>query len=570
MNSEDWSLKRVSQPGETSWNCVVKRFIRELTKRKCKTSKEDLEWLLLNYYALPNSPALVSAGTEMFSASACSSFPIYDTLNGHPFSIMNSLGMGVRSLKAGVGTGWNFSHIRSKHENVAGRYNVAAGPVGFLKSYDGFVNEITSLTRHAACMGLLETRNPDVEDFIDAKKKDGQIRNFNISIVADDEFMKAAINDEPYTQYYQNSQDIREVSAKKIFDKAIYNMWDNGEPGIMFEDSIARDYFHPPKEHEKMKLLANPCSEAILSWGYDENNEANNWVELCVLATINVPRYANLNKEEQRRVVHTTVSMLNDIIDTQDYISEYHKRGMQEKNRKIGLGVAGLATEMAKRRIKYSSGVGYEFTRDLFREITRHAVEKSSDMGEVNGLGRYNSSIMSQAPTSTLARVFDAVNEEGSSYGLEPYFSIGEDIITTNSKGVFKNREKIEKFLKNDIKHIETANELSWKDHVNIVKAYYDNPVKGVVMGCSKTINFRNNITTEEMKEAIIYCWRNKIKALSVYRDGSRQNQVLSTESSYEENKNKDKICPVCGSENLSYKTGCLSCNDCGWSKCSL
>ena len=151
-------------------------------------------------------------------------------------------------------------------------------------------------------------------------------------------------------------------------------IWNNGEPGVMFEDTIKSDYFE-----DEINILANPCSEALLSHG-------ENWLELCVLASINLPKYMALNKDERRHVVHTTVSMLNDIIDHQDYVVDYHKIGMKEKNRKIGLGVAGFATVLATRGIKYSSKESCNLAKEIFAEIGEFAAESSAELWGISTL----------------------------------------------------------------------------------------------------------------------------------------------------------------------------------------
>lgn len=523
--SSDYNFKRISKIGETNWEDVLQRFIDEMVNRKCSTSRKDLEWLLLNYYALPNSPALVTAGSDFFSASACSSYPIYDSISDHKFSILGSLGIGVKALKAGIGVGWNFSQIRAKEESVKGKFHVSEGPVGFLRSYDGFVGSISQLTRKAACMGLLHVNHPNIEDFIDLKVKDGEVKNFNISVVLDDKFMKAALAGVEYNQYWRKEDGIVSVDASTLLNKICERAWENGEPGIVFEDHIKRDYFEDMGN--PVKLLMNPCAEALLSWDED-------WLELCVLATINLPRYLKLSETDRKRVLDITVSMLDDVIEVQDYVCEEHRKGMKERNRKIGIGIAGLATELAKKGIVYGSGESYNFTLNVFKELGEYSLESSKKLGEVNGLERKNSSLISQAPTSTLSRIFDQVNEEGCSYGIEPYFGM-QEVITTNSFGTFKSKEKIIDYLHGETSHIKCANDLTYKEHLVPVKAYYNANPKGITQGCSKTINFRNNVTVEEIREAIIYCWENKIKAISFYRDGSRKNQTISVKDSYKE-----------------------------------
>lgn len=533
LNPElNYNFKRVSQKGEHCWNDVINRFLKELKKRNCKTPIEDIEWLCMNYYALPNSPSLHTAGMRRFYASACSSYPIKDTMDETPFSILDTLRISSMATKAGIGTGFNFSGLRSKEESVGGRPNVTGGPVSFLRAYNGFVKEISQATRKSASMGLLHVSHPDIADYINCKSVDGQLEGFNLSTILDDKFMNAVESDGEYELKYvskdKDGNTTKKVKAREIFDLMCQRIWDNGEPGVMFEDTIKRDYFE-----DEINILANPCSEALLSHG-------DKWLELCVLASINLPKYMALDKEDRRRVVATTVSMLNDIIDVQDYVVDYHKVGMKERNRKIGIGVAGFATVLATRGIKYSSKDACDLAKDIFAEIGEFAAEASAELGDIdaviNGkkvkLGRYNASLLSVAPTSTLSNIFNSINEEGCSYGIEPYFSLDTQTIT-NSFGKFEVKEKIIDFLGGKISHIECANDLDYKAHLGPVEAYYNSNPKGYVQGCSKTINFKNNVTVKDVEEAVLYCWKHKIKAISFYRDGSRKNQVISTKDTY-------------------------------------
>ncbi|MEI6079952.1 MAG: hypothetical protein WCQ53_04885, partial [bacterium] len=409
---------------------------------------------------------------------------------------------------------------------------VTGGPVSFIRAYNGFMSEITQTTRKSASMGLLHVNHPDIYDYINCKTVDGEIAGFNLSAIIDDKFMQAVENDGEYDLKYlkknKNGETIKKIKARDLFEVMCKRIWDNGEPGVMFEDTIKNDYFE-----DEINILANPCSEALLSYGDD-------WLELCVLASINLPKYVNLPENERRRVVETTVNMLNDVIDTQDYVVDYHRKGMKDRNRKIGIGVAGLSTVLAIKGIKYSSPEAIEFTKDMFAEVGKFAMEASSKLGNIEctihgkktKLGRYNGSILSVAPTSTLSNIFNFINPEGCSYGIEPYFSLEKQTIK-NSYGEFENKEKIIDYLGGKTDHIECANDLDYKSHLGPVEAYYNSNPKGVVQGCSKTINFKNNVTVDDVKDAVMYCWKHKVKAISFYRDGSRLNQVISTKDSY-------------------------------------
>ncbi|HOW16378.1 MAG TPA: hypothetical protein PK443_01565, partial [bacterium] len=198
----NYNFKRLSQKGEKCWDDVVSRFINEMQTRGANTPREDLEWLCYNYFALPNSPALLTAGTKNFYASACSSYPVKDTMDETPFSILDTLRISSMATKAGIGTGFNFSNIRSKDEPVRGRSGVTGGPVSFLRAYNGFFREITQATRKSASMGLLHVNHPDIFDYINCKVEDGQIEGFNLTVIIDDKFMHAVENNGTYELKY--------------------------------------------------------------------------------------------------------------------------------------------------------------------------------------------------------------------------------------------------------------------------------------------------------------------------------------------------------------------------------
>jgi len=643
----NYCFTRLAKDGEKSWDDILKRFIKEMRSRGCKTKKSDMEWLLLNYYALPNSPALQTAGNKKFYGSACSSFSPIDSLEEGKFSIMNTLKMGVKTTQAGIGTGYSFSNLRSKEEPVRGRVGCTGGPVSFLKSYNGFLREITQATRKSANMGLLSVDHPDIVDFINAKKEDGMIECFNLSVLIDDAFMKAVINDSDYELKYRSMGGSKTVKAREVYDLICKRAWESGEPGVMFSDTIIKDYFEPL---DKDKILANPCfsgdmrlltedgymyfstlegkdiniynkdggiskskvwcsgekevveltfrkrpsikctpdhvwmlndgtecmakdckgkrlkhlkdvddiqhevcnikeigiekvydfTEPKTNWGIVNGYVAHNcsealltygddFLELCVLGSINLPKYHKEKLHNRKRIVSVLVSILNDIIDVQNYVIPLHEKGMKYRNRKIGVGVAGLATVLATEKIKYSSEEAYKYTKHMFREVGRFSLDASSSLGDgCVGLHRSNASLLSCAPTSTISILFDYVNKEGCSYSLEPYFSLEKQIIK-NSYGEFEHQDKIVKFFKGDVKHIECANDLDYKSHLKIVQAYYDaNKGMGITQGCSKTINFKENVSVEDIKEALMYCWEKGIKAISFYRQNSRRNQVIN------------------------------------------
>lgn len=521
--SKDYNFVRLAQPVETTWKDVFDRFKNELLKRGSRLTREDLDWLMDNGYAMPNSPALLTAGSPKgFYASACSSYPLMDTMRDHPFAILNIEGIANDATIVGIGVGFNLSQLRGKNEDVRGRKGVTGGPVSFLRKLSGSLGEITQVTRKSAGMGALSVHHPDVMDFITCKKKDGAIANFNLSILSTDEFMQAVIDDGEFEVRPIKSEPYW-AKARPVFDAAIeygYNF--GGEPAWIFHGNIEKDYFLP--EFPISSILPNPCSEAILSYGNDPSKGW--WLELCALASINLVRYVHLSKVGRRRVVRLCVLMLNDIIDKQDYVSEYHRIGMQEINRKIGIGHAGLATALAAAGYRYSSPEGRKFAANIQSEISQFAMEASAELGDIHGLGRYNASLFSIAPTSTLSNIFNYFNPEGCSYGIEPYFAL--EVNVHNSYGDFKRTEKIVDFLGGKTDHIECANDLSWRDHVQMVEVVQKAAPHGTFQSTSKTLNFKNNVSIEEYKEAVIYCWQHGIKGISVYRDGSRANQVLT------------------------------------------
>ncbi len=526
--TEDYNFKRLSKKGENSWDNVLNRFIKAMLDRGCRTTKKDMEWLLLNYYAVPNSPALLTAGNKKLYASACAGFIVKDALDEGQFSILDTLNLAVKTTKAGVGCGYTFSNLRSKTESVQGRTGLTGGVVSFIRAYNGFLKEITQATRQSANMSLLNVNHPDIYEYLDCKSEDEEIANFNLSVNIDDKFMKAVEQDSVYElKYRSDNRPPKAIKAKELFSKICERLYDNGEPGIVFGDTMCRDYF---TEWDIDKILLNPCSESLLTYGDD-------WLELCVLGSVNLPKYVELDLKNRNRVITVLTSLLNDIIDVQDYAVDLQKEGMQNINRKIGIGCAGVATVLAKKEIKYSSSEAYEFTKNTFKELGEFSLGASENLYNIykdnidpdsplHILQRANGSLISEAPTSSLSNIFNDINDEGCSYGIEPYFTL-EKYQVSNSYGKFDRQEKIIPYLNNKINHIEVANDLDWISHLKLVEAYYNSNISGIVMGCSKTVNFKENVKLEEIEASLFYCWKHKIKAISFYRSGSRKNEVF-------------------------------------------
>ena len=395
--------------------------------------------------------------------------------------------------------------------------------------------------------------HPDITSFIQCKQEEGSIPNFNISVGITDEFMSAVKADRKYQLINPRSGAVvEEVRANDIFNLIIEHAHANGEPGLLFLDEMNR---HNPTPHMGMIEATNPCGEQPLL-GY----------ESCNLGSINLGRMVKAEKMDWDRLKYVTqiaVRFLDNVIDMNRYpISAIETK--TKATRKIGLGVMGFADMLIKLGIEYNTDEAIKIAREVMRFIHVNAIRTSTELAKTrgvfpayrgstwqtdHGVRVRNAALTTVAPTGTLSIIANC------SSGIEPYYSksIKKHILNTILE------EEIE-YAKSD--SFITAHEIAPEWHVKIQSAfqpYIDSAV-------SKTINFPNEATKEDVRYAYLLAYKLKCKGITVFRDGSRSEQVLTDASN---GKTNDK-CPSCGAD-IIVAEGCKTCsNKCGWSACAV
>ncbi len=518
---------------------------------------------------LPNSPALRGAGRETQQLSACFVLPIEDSRK----SIFGTLRDAVDIQAYGGGTGFNFSHLRAKGTKVESTGGQASGPVSFMQIYDIAVGKVIAQggVRQGANMGILAYNHPDVLDFIDAKLDGKTLSNFNISVGVTEEFMEMAEKGQDYDLIDPHTKKaLKRVNARDVLDKIARNAWSTGDPGLIFLDRINAAN---PTPHIGIIESTNPCGELpLLPW------------ESCNLGSINL--YKMIKEEEGKyvidfsrleEVVKNGVHFLDNVIDMNKYPIEKIEE-MTKANRKIGLGVMGWADMLARLGIPYDSDSALELADKVMEFINTKAKEASVELAKVRGVfpnfkgsiydtGREedkvrNASWTTIAPTGTLSTLSNCNG------GIEPFFMIvysrgsiydadgkptikmliENDIFKEIAiKRGFYSTELMEKIAETgSVQHVDgipedvkrifvTSHDISYEWHLKMQSAFQ----KHVTNAVSKTINFPNNATVEDIKNSYYLAYKlGNIKGITVYRDGCKQYQVLSAvETKKEETK---------------------------------
>jgi len=505
--------------------------------------------LMAELYFLPNSPTLMNAGRPLGQLSACFVLPIEDSMEG----IFDSVKNAALIHKSGGGTGFSFSRLRPKGSSVNSTGGVASGPVSFMKVFNAATEAVKQGgTRRGANMGILRVDHPDILEFITCKQNNDDITNFNISVGVTEAFMESVDLGTDYDLIDPKTKTkAGSLNAREVFNIIVEMAWKNGEPGIIFLDRLNRDNVTP--EIGEIEST-NPCGEQpLLPY------------EACNLGSINLSRMVKqtekgyeVDYEKLKEVVNTSVHFLDNVIDVNKYpLSEIEE--MTRGTRKIGLGVMGWADMLLKLGIKYDSENAVQLAEEVMSFIQRQAREKSKEIAKVKGAFPYydrsvykskkirirNATTTTIAPTGTLSIIASV------SSGIEPLFAISfiknvmdnDELVETNP--IFEAVSKERGFYSEDLmKQIAkegglhdiegvpqdirelfvTSHDISPQWHVKMQAAfqkYTDNAV-------SKTVNLRNDATTDDVREVFITAYKTGCKGVTIYRDGSRDMQVLN------------------------------------------
>lgn len=506
--------------------------------------QEDFFRLIYHLDFLPNSPCLMNAGTDLGQLSACFVLPIEDSMDG----IFTAIRNGALVHKTGGGTGYSFSRLRSKNAAVRSTQGVASGPLSFAAVFDVATETIKQGgKRRGANMGVLRIDHPDIMDFICAKEDQNKFNNFNFSVAITDAFMTAV---EEGTEYEliepATSAVIASLDARSVFDKIIDLAWHNGEPGVLFIDAANRANMTPQLGDFE---ATNPCGEQwLLPY------------ESCNLGSINLANFVQdgqVDYERLGQVTRTATVFLDKVIDCNRFpIPEIEK--MTLKTRKIGLGIMGLHDMLIQMAIPYGSEEGRTVASEVMQFIRDAAEERSMLLAQEKGTfpaydpainqysPRRNAALTSIQPTGTVSMIADCAS------GCEPYFSIvmvkhvmdGDRLIMVNK--YFEQVARREGFFSEQlmskvadsgtvIGHEEipaqwqevfrTAQDVRPEDHIRMQGVLQQS---GVDSSISKTINLPNSATREEVKLCYLLGYQLECKGLTVYRDGSRDSQVLN------------------------------------------
>ncbi len=472
---------------------------------------------------LPNSPTLMNAGRELGQLAACFVLPVEDSLD----SIFESVKETAKIHQSGGGTGFSFSRLRPKGDIVRSTMGAASGPVSFIRVFNMATEVIKQGgTRRGANMGILRIDHPDIEEFITIKRDPNELTNFNLSVCVTDAFFRSCERDEPFSLINpRNGKETRKVKALDLIGLVAQCAWESGEPGLIFIDAVNRSN---PTFHLGPIEATNPCGEQpLLPY------------ESCCLGSIDcakMVREGRIDYDRLKTLVHNAVRFLDDTIDAGRYPLEAIAN-MSRANRKIGLGVMGFAHMLVKLGIPYDSGEAVTTAHELMGFINNESKAASRRLAEKRGVfPNYAGSVWAKrgiplrnATTTTIAPTGTLSILAGTSSGIEPVYDIGYSRVLFGGLRVkvidplyARMRETMDQDRLQRL--FRRAYDVSPDWHLAIQKAFQDNVDNAV----SKTINLHAAATPDDIRSISMKAWRMGLKGITVYRDTSRDAQVLS------------------------------------------
>jgi len=494
---------------------------------------------------LPNSPTLMNAGTGMGQLSACFVLPINDSIP----QIFKTLKDMASIHQTGGGTGFDFSQLRPKDDLVYSTKGAASGPVSFMSIFDAATGVIVQGgRRRGANMGILRVDHPDILEFIEAKLTEGRFSNFNLSVAITDGFMRAYYKNGSYGLVNpRTGKETRRLKAREVFERIASAAWRSADPGLVFIDEINR---RNPTPQLGRICTTNPCGELpLLPY------------ESCNLGSLNLSKFVTGSKLDWQKLalrVKWAISFLDDVIEVNKFpLPEI--REITFKNRKIGLGVMGFADALILMGIPYNSRVAVELASRVMRFIRVESLIASVGLAKTRGVfPNYKKSIFAKtnvrlrnATVNTIAPTGSVSIIAGCSSGIEPLFAIsfsrqvlsGDLLFEVNpifmefapKRGFYNEKimRKIARYgslrkirgIPSDIKKtFITAFDVKPAEHLYIQAAfqkYTDNSV-------SKTVNLPSSATRVDVKKIFLLAHKLKCKGITIYRYGTKKEQVLS------------------------------------------
>jgi len=551
----------------------------DLKYGKSQAEVDDLTKKFYNFiaqrYFMPNSPTLMNAGRDLGQLAACFVLPVEDSLEEIFETIKNT----ALIHKSGGGTGFNFSHLRPKNDVVKTTMGVSSGPISFMEVFNAATEAIKQGgTRRGANMGILRVDHPDILEFIDAKFDGSKLNNFNISVAITNTFMEAVLKGEEYDLIHPKTKEsVKKLNAKEVFDKIVDHAWRNGEPGIIFVDTMNADN---PTPHIGPIESTNPCGEVPLLP-----------FEACNLGSINLSRFVegnDINWDKLAEVTRLAIHFLDNVITINNYplpkIAE-----MVTSNRKIGLGVMGWADMLMMLNIPYNSEEGTNLAARIMEFIDYHSKIESIELAKERGrfasfkgsiydgqnflstkyrgksagmvtdeqweeldaqiaeVGIRNATTTCIAPTGTISMI------ASTSGGVEPLFglvflrNVMDGTLMYEVNPIFEKLAKEQGFYSEELmarisekgtahnvegvpeevqKVFVTAHDVSPEWHVKMQAAFQlhtDNAV-------SKTVNFEEHASREDIEKTYYLAYKSNLKGITVYRNNSRVFQPMNIE----------------------------------------
>ena len=527
--------------------------------------------LMVNGKFEPNSPTLMNAGRPLGQLSACFVLPVEDALSNGKSGIYDTLKAMALVHQSGGGTGFSFSRLRPEGDPVRSTMGVASGPVSFMKLYDASTEVVKQGgTRRGANMGILRVDHPDIRGFITCKNDTTQVTNFNISVAITDAFMGAVKADSTYDLIHpKTGKVVGQESARQIFDMIVHGAWLTGEPGTFFVD---RANEHNPVPRLGSYEATNPCGEQPLL-PYD----------VCNLGSINLGLFVRegarpgadpeqaVDWEALRQVIHLSVHFLDNVIDANRYpLDEIHD--LAQNIRRVGLGVMGWADMLVRLGLPYDSHEGVEMGRRVMGFLDEESRRASERLGESRGVfpawaesiwgpdatcavradgsrvrphrALRNCNLTTVAPTGTIS-IF-----AGCSGGIEPLFAVAfmrnqagslmpdvnPDFVRIAMEQGWHSEQLMERIATEGHIHFDevpeevqrvfrTAHDITPEWHVRMQAAFQEHCDSAI----SKTTNFPREAVEDDVRKIYELAFELGCKGVTVYRDGSREGQVLST-----------------------------------------
>ena len=618
---------------------------------------------------LPNSPTMMNSGGRLGQLSACFVLGMDDGME----QIMKTSSDAALIFKSGGGVGINYSNLREEGDIVASTSGVASGPVSFMN----IINTVTEVVkqggkRRGANMGIMEAWHPDIEKFITNKTEPGVLENFNISVGIWEDFWHSLVNtDGNYVlRSPRDKKPVKEINSHQLIDLIALSAWKSAEPGLIFFDQINK-YNVFAKARQTPLKATNPCGEQSL---YPNESCNLGSINLANLVKRQADGTFEFDWQRYEETIRKTTRFLDNIIDVNNYPIPEITLASKE-SRRIGLGVMGVADLLYKLRIPYNSKEGFEFQSKLSEALTYYSMEESVAIassrgdfplcskteypeGKIPVAGYYEKPKDSHsyewdaliakiqkhgirhvltttvAPTGTIAMIADCSN------GMEPAFALVFEKRVTVGRFFYTNKiveealkehglysdELLAKIADNygSLKGLEeipqwmqdvfvTAMDIHWSDHL-MAQSVWQQWIGNAI---SKTINMPNDVTVEDVKSAYLLAHELGLKGMTVYRDGSRHQQVLhmtsenaqktfevtpsksviqyvtenitnpyiksqinsalalkvhdeelKIEAPIQDEVSEERLCPTC-KNNLVFVEGCSMCIECGYSGCT-